>query len=84
MGTAPEPRPGLASGHIPGSLSLPFSELVDPNDVTTFRPVKEMRQKFIEVCMEYLLCTVLRYIYYQIKEGAGSVYATCACDICLV
>jgi thiosulfate/3-mercaptopyruvate sulfurtransferase len=26
-GTAPEPRPGLASGHIPGSLSLPSGVL---------------------------------------------------------
>ena len=27
-GTAPEPRAGLRSGHMPGSRSLPFSELV--------------------------------------------------------
>jgi thiosulfate/3-mercaptopyruvate sulfurtransferase len=28
-GTAPEPRAGLSSGHMPGSLSLPFTELVE-------------------------------------------------------
>lgn len=28
-GTAPEPRPGLSSGHIPSSISVPFSELLD-------------------------------------------------------
>lgn len=28
-GTAPEPRPGMTGGHIPGSLSLPFMTLVD-------------------------------------------------------
>jgi thiosulfate/3-mercaptopyruvate sulfurtransferase len=28
-GAAPEPRPGLRSGHMPGSLSLPFVEIVD-------------------------------------------------------
>jgi thiosulfate/3-mercaptopyruvate sulfurtransferase len=27
-GEAPEPRPGLRAGHIPGSLSLPFGHLV--------------------------------------------------------
>ncbi|MET0315104.1 MAG: 3-mercaptopyruvate sulfurtransferase [Hansschlegelia sp.] len=27
-GEAPEPRPGLASGHMPGSLNLPFQEIV--------------------------------------------------------
>lgn len=29
-GTAPEPRPGLRSGHIPGARSLPFGDLIDP------------------------------------------------------
>lgn len=27
-GTEPEPRPGLRGGHIPGSVSLPYTELV--------------------------------------------------------
>jgi thiosulfate/3-mercaptopyruvate sulfurtransferase len=26
-GTAPEPRPGLSSGHMPGATSVPFAEL---------------------------------------------------------
>lgn len=29
-GTSPEPRPGLSSGHFPGSISVPHSELLDP------------------------------------------------------
>ncbi len=28
-GAAPEPRPGLASGHIPGSRNLPSADLID-------------------------------------------------------
>src|SRR5208283_4150705 len=28
-GEAPEPRPGLRSGHMPGSLNLPFSDVVE-------------------------------------------------------
>ena len=27
-GTAPEPRPGLRAGHMPGSLNLPYSEIM--------------------------------------------------------
>jgi len=28
-GRAPEPRPGVRGGHIPGSLNLPFVEIVE-------------------------------------------------------
>ena len=30
-GQAPEPRPELPSGHMPGAISLPFTELLDGN-----------------------------------------------------
>ncbi len=29
-GTAPEPRPGMLGGHMPGSLSVPMSDLLHP------------------------------------------------------
>ena len=35
-GTEPEPRAGMRSGHIPGSLNLPYTELLDPAS-RTFR-----------------------------------------------
>jgi len=44
-GTAPEPREGLRRGHIPGSLSLPFTELLDPT-TQTFLPPERLRAKF--------------------------------------
>jgi thiosulfate/3-mercaptopyruvate sulfurtransferase len=28
-GAAPEPRPGISSGHMPGAISIPFTELVE-------------------------------------------------------
>jgi len=28
-GAAPEPRPGISSGHMPGATSVPFTELID-------------------------------------------------------
>lgn len=28
-GSTPEPRPGLRSGHMPGALNLPFSEIIE-------------------------------------------------------
>ncbi|KAK6429843.1 hypothetical protein LTR95_014008 [Oleoguttula sp. CCFEE 5521] len=34
QGVDPEPRPGLSSGHIPGSISIPVPELLDPTTKT--------------------------------------------------
>jgi thiosulfate/3-mercaptopyruvate sulfurtransferase len=42
-GTAPEPRPGLRSGHMPGAISLPFGELVHDGHL---RPREELRSAF--------------------------------------
>jgi thiosulfate/3-mercaptopyruvate sulfurtransferase len=44
-GDAPEPRPGLRSGHIPGSLNLPFTELFDPATMT-FKQPADLRAAF--------------------------------------
>jgi thiosulfate/3-mercaptopyruvate sulfurtransferase len=41
--TEPEPRPGLRSGHIPGSVNLPFSGLVAGD--STLRPPGELRDR---------------------------------------
>ena len=41
---APEPRPGLRGGHIPGSLSVPYTDVVTPNG--TVRPPDELRRLF--------------------------------------
>lgn len=30
-GTAPEPRPGLPSGHMPGAANVPYNELLNPD-----------------------------------------------------
>lgn len=43
-GTAPEPRAGLRSGHIPGSQSLPFGNLL--NKDKTFLPAEQLRARF--------------------------------------
>ena len=43
-GTEPEPRAGLRSGHIPGSLNLPYDELYDKDG--TILPADALRTKF--------------------------------------
>jgi thiosulfate/3-mercaptopyruvate sulfurtransferase len=43
-GTAPEPRPGLPSGHMPGAASLPFTDLLAADG--TLRTPEEIRARF--------------------------------------
>ena len=43
-GTAPEPRPGLSSGHMPGATSVPFTELVEDGRL---KPAEKLRDLFL-------------------------------------
>jgi len=47
---APEPRAGLRAGHIPGSRSLPFTELLSAEQ--TLRPPAELRERFARCGVE--------------------------------
>lgn len=44
-GTAPDPRPGLVSGHIPGSISTPYVDLLNPDK--TLKSADALRAYFI-------------------------------------
>lgn len=41
-GTAPEPRPGISSGHMPGSTSVPFTELVAEGRLKSAEGLREL------------------------------------------
>jgi thiosulfate/3-mercaptopyruvate sulfurtransferase len=43
-GTAPEPRPGLSSGHMPGATNVPFTELVEDGRL---KPAEKIRALFL-------------------------------------
>ena len=44
LGEAPEPRPGLRSGHIPNSFNIPYQKLL--NEDKTFKETKELIKIF--------------------------------------
>ena len=44
-GKEPEPRPGLSSGHMPGSINLPLPEILDPKSKTLL-PAAELKKLF--------------------------------------
>lgn len=49
-GTAPEPRPGLLSGHMPGALNIPAGSLIDPH-ARQMRSVAELAARFDELSL---------------------------------
>src|SRR6266849_7013533 len=50
-GSAKEPRPGLRSGHIPGSLNLPYDELTD-RQTRTLLPAEALAALFATAGLE--------------------------------
>ncbi|KAI0082234.1 Rhodanese-like protein [Panus rudis PR-1116 ss-1] len=80
LGTDPEPRPNLPSGHIPHSFSLPFSLFLktntykstghsEPISYTTLRPTSEI--------LEELRATLGDQRLQEIIEGKRGVVTSC-------
>lgn len=42
-GEVAEPRAGLISGHIPGSLNIPHTAFLEDSDPTTYKSIEEIR-----------------------------------------
>ncbi len=51
-GTAPEPRPGARAGHIPGSVSLPYTGLMDQDRDFVIRPAGEIAAAIAEAGLD--------------------------------
>ena len=45
-GDAPEPRPGLRAGHIPGARNVPYTDLIAPDG--TMKSVEDLRGIFLD------------------------------------
>ena len=82
-GTAPEPRPGLPSGHMPGSISLPSTDLLAA-DGTMLAPA-DLRARFAAIgvdgsrpvvtsCGTGVTATILTLGLIQAGLSPGAVY----------
>jgi thiosulfate/3-mercaptopyruvate sulfurtransferase len=45
-GRAPEPRPGIRSGHIPGARNVPYNNLFDATS-GAMKPLDDLRKSFV-------------------------------------
>jgi thiosulfate/3-mercaptopyruvate sulfurtransferase len=81
--TEPEPRPGIAGGHVPGARNLPFGQLY--NDDGTFKSPGEVRrifadagldpaQPFIASCGSGVTATSLIFAAHLLGNDAGRLY----------
>ena len=90
-GQDPEPRPELSSGHMPGSLSLPFNELLEEDG--TLKPEESLREAFegagvdlgkpivttcgsgVTAAVPYLALTILGHKNVALYDGSWSEWA---------
>lgn len=83
-GKVDDPWPGRRRGHIPGSLNLPFTELIDP-EAQTFLPAEtliqkvrdaniDLRQPIVASCGSGVTACVLALGFYLIGNENVAVY----------
>jgi len=81
-GSAPEPRPGLKSGHMPGSSNLPFQELMDGNRLVAPEAVRAAFEKagvaldrpIVTTCGSGVSAAILALGLATAGHGKASVY----------
>lgn len=82
-GAAPEPRPGLRSGHMPGSRNVPFDRLQDENgalvDAQTIRAIfteagVDLNQPVVTTCGSGVTAAVLSFALAAIGKKDVALY----------
>ena len=79
-----EPRPGLRSGHIPGSANLPFTDLIDPDlgqlyshdalGAVLDRLVPDSSTRFVVSCGSGVTACIIALAQYELKRPDVVVY----------
>lgn len=83
--TEPEPRAGMRSGHIPGSLNLPFQQLVYTDEHLTIRSADELSKAIgdagidpeapiVSSCGSGVTAAVLVYSLYLLGYEHAAIY----------
>lgn len=79
LGQVEEPRPNMRLGHMPGALNLPFVDLLDPENLTKFKPVKELKEIIQEAGIEI---DSSKKIVASCGSGATACTLILALDLC--
>jgi len=79
----PEPRPGVRGGHVPGSINLPYTDVLNADG--TMKPVEDLRAIFaargismtkpvITMCGSGVTAAILMLALYHVGHRQVSVY----------
>ena len=81
IGTVPEPRVGLRSGHIPGSLNLPFNEVLtgiyfhEKDELKSiFKNKREKENQYVFTCGSGITAAIIALAGYEIGFNHISIY----------
>ncbi len=83
-GSEPEPRSGVRSGHVPGSVNLPYNELIDA-ETKTLLPPEQLRAVFdaagvdldrpiVSTCGSGVSAAVLNLALYELGRTNTALY----------
>lgn len=81
-GRAPEPRPGLRPGHMPGALNVPFAELVDDGRLSSpdrlarafARAGVDLDRPIITSCGSGVTAAILTFALCALDKPMGRLY----------
>lgn len=79
LGHVEEPRPNMRLGHMPGALNMPFADLLNPDDVTKFKPVDDLQKLIKDAGID--IKTDKRLVIYC-GSGATACAVTAALAVC--
>lgn len=79
LGQVEEPRPNMRLGHMPGALNMPFLDLLEPSDVTRFKPVDELQRLFREAGIDV---TTSKKLVISCGSGATACAVVAALELC--
>lgn len=81
-GKAPEPRPGLRSGHMPGAFNLPFNELIEDGRLVAPEKIGaafskagvDVDKPVITTCGSGVTAAILTFALDAIGKKRGAIY----------
>jgi thiosulfate/3-mercaptopyruvate sulfurtransferase len=83
-GTEPEPRPNMRPGHIPGSLNLPHTALIDPDSLTMLPPERlratleaagvDLNRPVVTTCGSGVSAAVVNLALHELGHEHAAVY----------